>query len=111
MVRAHVAAGDEIIISAMEHHSNIVPWQMLCEEKGARLRIIPITESGELILDEYEQLLSPRTRLVSIVHQSNVLGTVNPIKEDDRDGSPAGCSCLCGWRPGGGSRPGRCPGS
>lgn len=77
----HVAAGDEIVISAMEHHSNIVPWQMLCEEKGARLRIIPITEAGELILDEYAQLLNPRTRLVSIVHQSNVLGTVNPIRK------------------------------
>jgi len=77
----HVSAGDEIVISAMEHHSNIVPWQMLCEEKGAKLRIIPITEEGELIMEEYEKLLGPRTRLVSIVHLSNVLGTVNPVKE------------------------------
>jgi len=77
----HVGDGDEIIISAMEHHSNIVPWQMLCEEKGARLRIIPITDKGELILDEYERLLGPRTRFVSIVHLSNVLGTINPVKE------------------------------
>ncbi|RPI26283.1 MAG: cysteine desulfurase [Acidobacteria bacterium] len=78
---SHVGPGDEIIISAMEHHSNIVPWQMLCEEKGARLRIIPITDEGELILEEYEKLLGPRTRLVSVVHLSNVLGTINPIKE------------------------------
>ena len=77
----HIRAGDEIIISAMEHHSNIVPWQMLCEEKGARLRIIPITDKGELILEEYEKLLGPRTRFVSIVHLSNVLGTINPVKE------------------------------
>jgi cysteine desulfurase / selenocysteine lyase len=77
----HVGPGDEIVISAMEHHSNIVPWQMLCEEKGARLRVIPITDEGELILDEYEKLLGPRTRLVSVVHLSNVLGTVNPVKE------------------------------
>ncbi|MFB3903822.1 MAG: SufS family cysteine desulfurase [Acidobacteriota bacterium] len=77
----HIGAGDEIIISAMEHHSNIVPWQMLCEERGARLRIIPITDRGELILDEYQRLLGPRTRFVSIVHLSNVLGTINPVKE------------------------------
>jgi cysteine desulfurase/selenocysteine lyase len=79
--RAHVGAGDEIVISEMEHHSNIVPWQMLCDEKGARLRIIPITDEGELRLDEYERLLSDRTRLVSVVHVSNALGTINPIGE------------------------------
>jgi cysteine desulfurase / selenocysteine lyase len=77
----HVGPGDEIVISAMEHHSNIVPWQMLCEEKGARLRVIPITDEGELILEEYAKLLNPRTRMVSIVHLSNVLGTINPVKE------------------------------
>ena len=79
--RQNIGEGDEIIISTMEHHSNIVPWQILCQEKGARLRIIPINDAGELLLDEYEKLLSPRTKLVSIVHQSNALGTINPAEE------------------------------
>jgi cysteine desulfurase/selenocysteine lyase len=79
--RKHVQAGDEVIVSAMEHHSNIVPWQMLCEEKGATLRVIPMNDEGELLLDEYEKLLNPRTRLVAVVHISNALGTVNPIQE------------------------------
>jgi cysteine desulfurase/selenocysteine lyase len=78
--RCRVKAGDEILISAMEHHSNIVPWQMLCEEKGAVLRVIPMNDAGELLLEEYERLLSDRTRLVAVVHVSNALGTVNPIK-------------------------------
>jgi cysteine desulfurase/selenocysteine lyase len=78
--RKNIRAGDEILISHMEHHSNIVPWQMLCEQTGAKLKIIPITDSGELILEEYERLLSERTRLVSLVHVSNSLGTVNPVK-------------------------------
>jgi cysteine desulfurase/selenocysteine lyase len=79
--RRHVQAGDEILISNMEHHSNIVPWQILCEEKGAVLRVIPITDVGELVLDEYTKLLGPRTKLVSIVHMSNSLGTINPVKQ------------------------------
>jgi cysteine desulfurase/selenocysteine lyase len=79
--RAHVGAGDEIVLSEMEHHSNIVPWQMLCEEKGARLRVIPITDAGELRLDAYERLLNDRTRLVAITHVSNALGTINPVAE------------------------------
>ena len=79
--RKFIQKDDEILISTMEHHSNIVPWQMLCEEKGAILKIIPITDSGEIILEEYEKLLSERTKLVSIVHISNSLGTINPIKE------------------------------
>jgi len=79
--RQHIKAGDEIIISTMEHHSNIVPWQVLCEEKGAVLKVIPINEEGELLMDEYEKLLNPKTRLVSIVHVSNALGTVNPVKQ------------------------------
>ena len=79
--RQNVQAGDEVIISTMEHHSNIVPWQLLCEEKGAKLKVIPITDEGELILEEYEKLLNERTKLVSIVHASNSLGTVNPVKE------------------------------
>src|SRR6185369_3989468 len=73
--------GDEIVISALEHHSNIVPWQMVCRERGAVLRVIPMTDDGELILDAYEKLLGPRTRLVSLVHVSNALGTVNPVGE------------------------------
>lgn len=79
--RANIVAGDEIIISTMEHHSNIVPWQMLCEEKGATLKVIPINEEGEILLDEYHKLLSDNTKIVSIVHASNSLGTINPIKE------------------------------
>ncbi|MEY2705617.1 MAG: hypothetical protein RL407_1679 [Bacteroidota bacterium] len=75
-----IANGDEILISTMEHHSNIVPWQMLCEETGASLKIIPITPEGELIWEEFERLLSPKTKLVSIVHASNALGTINPVK-------------------------------
>ena len=76
-----VREGDEIVISAMEHHSNIVPWQMLCARKNAVLKVIPINDAGELELDEYEQLLSPRTRIVAITHISNTLGTINPVKE------------------------------
>jgi cysteine desulfurase/selenocysteine lyase len=76
-----VKAGDEIVISAMEHHSNIVPWQMLCEEKGSRLRVIPMNDSGELLLDEYAKLLNPRTRMVAVTHVSNALGTVNPVRQ------------------------------
>ena len=79
--RKFVNSGDEIIISAMEHHANIVPWQMLCEEKGARLRVIPMNDAGELLIDEYEGLLNERTKLVGVTHVSNALGTVNPIKQ------------------------------
>jgi cysteine desulfurase/selenocysteine lyase len=77
----NVQSGDEIVLTAMEHHSNIVPWQMLAERAGARLRVAPINDDGELILDEYDKLLGPRTRIVSAVHVSNVLGTRNPVKE------------------------------
>jgi cysteine desulfurase/selenocysteine lyase len=77
--RVHVGAGDEVLITAMEHHSNIVPWQLLCEEKRAKLQVGPINDAGELILDEFEKLLSPRTRIVAVGHVSNALGTVNPI--------------------------------
>ena len=78
--RAHVREGDEILITAMEHHSNIVPWQMLCAEKGARLRVVPISDEGELRVDEYERLISDRTKLIACVHVSNALGTVNPVR-------------------------------
>jgi len=79
--RKNIGEGDEIIISGMEHHSNIVPWQMLCEEKGAVLRVIPVNDRGELILEEYEKLLNGRTKFVSVMHVSNVLGTINPIAQ------------------------------
>jgi cysteine desulfurase/selenocysteine lyase len=76
-----LSAGDEILISAMEHHSNIVPWQMLCERQGCILKVAPINQRGELIMDEFDKLLSKKTKLVAITHISNTLGTVNPIKE------------------------------
>jgi cysteine desulfurase / selenocysteine lyase len=79
--RAHIGAGDEVLITAMEHHSNIVPWQILCEQRGARLRVAPINDRGELLLDEFEKLLSPRTKMVGVAHVSNALGTINPIGE------------------------------
>ncbi|HUD64839.1 MAG TPA: cysteine desulfurase [Candidatus Sulfotelmatobacter sp.] len=77
--RTHVAAGDEVLITAMEHHSNIVPWQLLCEEKGAKLRVAPINDDGDLVLEEFEPLLGPRTKIVAVGHISNALGTVNPV--------------------------------
>ena len=76
----NVRQGDEVLISAIEHHSNIVPWQLLCDSKGATLRVIPVDDAGDLILEEYEKLLTPRTRIVAIGHASNALGTINPIK-------------------------------
>ena len=79
--RRNVNAGDEILITAMEHHSNIVPWQMLCEEKRATLRVAPINERGELLLDQFEKLLSRKTKIVAVGHLSNALGTINPIKQ------------------------------
>jgi cysteine desulfurase/selenocysteine lyase len=79
--RKFVGEGDEIIISQMEHHANIIPWQMLAEEKGAKLKIIPMNERGELILEEYENLLNERTKIVAVSHVSNSLGTINPVKE------------------------------
>ncbi|HKQ99499.1 MAG TPA: cysteine desulfurase [Pyrinomonadaceae bacterium] len=79
--RKFINEGDEIIVSAMEHHSNIVPWQMLCEEKNATLRVIPMNERGELLLDEYDALLNEQTKMVAVTHISNALGTINPVKE------------------------------
>jgi cysteine desulfurase / selenocysteine lyase len=79
--RTFLKPGDEIIVSAMEHHSNIVPWQILCEQIGARLRVIPINHDGELVLDEYGRLLNEKTKLVSVTHVSNALGTIVPVKE------------------------------
>jgi cysteine desulfurase / selenocysteine lyase len=78
--RANVQSGDEVVITDMEHHSNIVPWQILCEERGAKLRVAPINDRGELILEEFESLLGPKTKLVAVTHVSNALGTINPIR-------------------------------
>jgi len=77
--RRHVGAGDEVLITELEHHSNIVPWQLLCEEKGARLRAVPIDERGALVMSELERMLSPRTKILAVAHVSNALGTVNPL--------------------------------
>ena len=79
--RQNLQEGDEIILSTMEHHSNIVPWQLIAEEKGAKIKVIPITDSGELIMEEYRKLLSDKTKIVSVVYASNSLGTINPVKE------------------------------
>jgi cysteine desulfurase / selenocysteine lyase len=79
--RARLSPGDEVLISAMEHHSNIVPWQLVCEAAGARLTVAPIDDRGDLILEEFDRLLTPRTRLVSITHMSNALGTITPVRE------------------------------
>ena len=79
--RTVLQLGDEIVISTMEHHSNIVPWQMVCRERGAVLRVIPINDAGEIMLDAYEKLLGPHTRLVALVHVSNALGTINPVRQ------------------------------
>jgi cysteine desulfurase / selenocysteine lyase len=79
--RTRITAGDEILISALEHHSNIVPWQLLAEQVGARIRVIPMNDAGELLMDEFERLLTPRTKLVAVVHVSNSLGTINPVRD------------------------------
>jgi len=79
--KPRLAAGDEVLVSAMEHHSNIVPWQLICEERGARLKVVPINRSGELVLDELPSLLTDRTKIVALVHVSNSLGTINPVRE------------------------------
>jgi cysteine desulfurase / selenocysteine lyase len=79
--RKFIGEGDEIILTTLEHHSNIVPWQMLAEEKGAVIRVVPITDSGELVIEEYKALVNPRTKLVAVGHVSNALGTVNPVRE------------------------------
>ncbi len=79
--RAFLKAGDEVIVSTMEHHSNIVPWQLICEQTGARVRVIPINPHGELIIEELQSMLSARTRLVAVVHVSNTLGTINPVQD------------------------------
>ena len=91
---ANVHAGDEVVITAMEHHSNIVPWQLLCERSGGRLRVAPIDDTGTLEMDAFEQLLSPRTKIVAVTHLSNALGTVNPIADIIRLARRAGAAVL-----------------
>lgn len=90
----NIGEGDEIIVSTMEHHANIVPWQMLCERVGAKLNVIPINDKGELLLDEYEKLLSDRTKLVAVVHVSNALGTINPVEDITRLAKQHGAAVL-----------------
>jgi len=90
----HIGAGDEILITHMEHHSNIVPWQMLCERVGATLKVVPINERGELIMDAFEALLSGRTKLVGVVHMSNALGTINPVETIIKKAHAVGAKVL-----------------
>jgi len=90
----HVKEGDEVIVSHLEHHSNIVPWQMLCERKNAKLKVIPVNDRGELIIEEYKKLLSSKTRIVAVNHTSNSLGTINPVKEIIRLAHDAGAVVL-----------------
>jgi cysteine desulfurase/selenocysteine lyase len=92
--RTHVGSGDEIVITTMEHHSNIVPWQIVCEQTGARLRVAPMTDDGDIDLDAYEALLSARTKIVAVVHVSNALGTINPIAEIVRIAHAGGIPVL-----------------
>ena len=92
--RSHLKAGDEIIISGMEHHSNIVPWQLVAQQTGALIKVIPVLENGTLDMDAYRQLLSERTKLVAVVHASNALGTINPVKEIVRLAKQAGAVTL-----------------
>ncbi len=92
--RKFLQEGDEILISSLEHHSNIVPWQMLCEEKGCVLKVIPVDDNGDLILDEFDRLLSGKTKLVSVVHVSNALGTINPVEYIIRKAHEAGAKVL-----------------
>ncbi len=92
--RLHLKPGDEVVISAMEHHANIVPWQMVCEQTGARLRVIPIDEAGQLRMDEYARLLGPRTRIVAVTHLSNALGTINDVAAITRLAKAVGATVL-----------------
>ena len=89
-----VNEGDEIVISNIEHHANIVPWQVLCEERGAKLKVIPVDDDGELVMEEYEKLLSPKTRMVAVNHVSNALGTINPIKKITQKAHAVGARVL-----------------
>jgi cysteine desulfurase/selenocysteine lyase len=91
---ANVGAGDEVLITTMEHHSNIVPWQLLCERRGAALKVIPIDDQGDLVMEEFDRLLSPRTKIVAVTHLSNALGTINPVAEITTRAKAAGAAVL-----------------
>ena len=91
---ANLSAGDEVLITAMEHHSNIVPWQLLCERTGARLRVAPMDDRGELLMDDFARLITPRTKMVAVVHMSNALGTINPVAEIAQLARQAGATVL-----------------
>jgi len=91
---ANVGQGDEVLITGMEHHSNIVPWQLLCERRGATLRVVPIDDSGDLVMDEFGRLLSSRTKMVAVAHLSNALGTINPVEEITARAKAAGATVL-----------------
>jgi cysteine desulfurase/selenocysteine lyase len=92
--RQRVGPGDEVLLTAMEHHSNIVPWQMLCEQTGGRLRVVPFNDRGELLLDRFEKLLTPQTKLLAVTHVSNALGTVNPVRQIVATAHAAGVPVL-----------------
>lgn len=92
--RPRLQPGDEILITAMEHHSNIVPWQMVAESTGAQLRVAPMSQEGELLMDDFLHLLGPRTRLVSVSHMSNALGTINPVQDIIREAHARGIPVL-----------------
>jgi cysteine desulfurase/selenocysteine lyase len=92
--RSHLQAGDEVLISTLEHHSNIVPWQLICGQTGATLKVAPISDRGEIILDEFDRLLTPRTKLVSVVHVSNALGTITPVSDIVRRAHARGVPVL-----------------
>ncbi|MFN9519338.1 MAG: aminotransferase class V-fold PLP-dependent enzyme, partial [Bacteroidota bacterium] len=92
--RKYLQPGDEVLITAMEHHSNIVPWQMVCEEKGAVLKVIPINDAGELLMDEFDNLLTPKTKMVACVWVNNALGTINPVKEIREKAHAVGAKVL-----------------
>ena len=91
---ANVRQGDEVLITVMEHHSNIVPWQQLCARTGAALKAVPIDDRGQLVMDEFERLLSPRTKMVAVAHLSNALGTINPVAEITARAKAAGAAVL-----------------
>lgn len=92
--RQNITAGDEIIISTIEHHSNIVPWQLLCKEKGAILKIVPVNDNGELLMEDYRKLVTDKTKLVAVMHVSNAMGTINPVKEIIATAHAAGALVL-----------------
>ena len=98
--RSVLKPGDEVLISWMEHHSNIVPWQLVCEDTGARLRVAPIDDRGELVVEEFERILSERTKIVAVAHVSNALGTINPVRRHRRTGARARRGGARRWRTG-----------